>query len=91
MKTAAIHPQPITAVQVLFALGHCLTLCALYALQHTAQAFGAAERLTLRACDWLAARHNFADQDSPVYLSGWQYLGTGALVIACALLLAIRW
>ena len=91
MKTITPHPNPITITQVLTAFGQCIILCALYALQHMAAAFAASERQTLCACDWLNTRHNFADKDEPVVMSGWQYVGLGALVLAGVLLLTIKW
>ncbi len=91
MKATTAHPHPITIAQVLTAFGQCLILCALYALQHMAAAFAAAERQTLRACDWLDSHHNFADKDDPVVMSGWQYVGIGALALAGVLLLTIKW
>ena len=81
----------VTAADVLRTLGKCIAIIALYALQRTAEGLGLAQRLMLRACQWLNSRHNFTDNEDPVILTGWQYLGVGALCFVVGLALSIRW
>lgn len=90
--TAATPTAPqVSASEVVRSFGKCLTLCALYVLQRMAKAFGMAQRAALRACQWLNTRHNFTDQEEPVIMTGWQYLGFGVLVVFVSMVLSIKW
>jgi len=80
----------ITGADVLRALSRCAIVCALYALQFLARVFRKAYALTLVACRWLNSRHNFTDEDDPVYMTGWQYLGFGVVVCLACIALSIR-
>ena len=78
--TTPTAPQ-VSASDVARALGRSFVLCLVYVLQCMAQAFGLAQRATLCVCQWLNSRHNFTDQEDPVIMTGWQYLGFGVLVM----------
>lgn len=39
---------------------------------------------------WLNSRHEYGNEEGSITLTGWQYLGMGALTIAAMLLLSIR-
>lgn len=90
MKTTATAPT-ISIADVLRAIGKCAALCTLYALQRIAEGFGLAQRLALRACQWLNSHHNFTDKEDPVIMTGWQYLGMSAIVFVIGMFLSIRW
>lgn len=92
MKATTVTTTPnVTAADVLRTLGKCIAIIALYALQRMAEGIGLAQRLMLRACQWLNSRHNFTDKEDPVIMTGWQYLGVGALCFVVGLALSIRW
>ena len=91
MKTTTATPQNITAAAVVRALPQCLTLAATYGAQRTAAAWIAANRVTLAVCQWLNSRHNFTDEEDPVIMTGWQYLGFGVVVTFIAMVLCINW
>ncbi len=92
MKATTVTTAPnVTAADVLRTFGKCIALCLLYALQRTAQGLGLAQRLMLRACQWLNSRHNFTDKEYPVIMTGWQYLGFGVIVFVVGIVLSIRW
>lgn len=88
--TTPTAPQ-VSASEVVRSFGKCLTLCLLYALQCLAKGFGMAQRAALRACQWLNTRHNFTDQEEPVIMTGWQYLGFGVLVVVVSMVVSIKW
>lgn len=88
--TTPTAPQ-VSASDVARSLGKCLALCLMYVLQCIAQAFGMAQRATLSVCQWLNSRHNFTDQDDPVIMTGWQYLGFGVVVMFVAMIVCIKW
>lgn len=90
--TAATPTAPqVSASEVVRSFGKCLTLGIVYVLQRMAKAFGMAQRAALRACQWLNTRHNFTDQEEPVIMTGWQYLGFGVLVVFVSMVLSIKW
>lgn len=88
--TTPTAPQ-VSASDVARSFGKCLTLCLMYVLQCAAKAFGMAQRAALRACQWLNTRHNFADKEDSVIMTGWQYLGFGVLVMFVAMVLSVEW
>ena len=91
MKTTTATTQNITAAVVVRALAQCLTLAATYGAQRTAAALRAAHRVTISVCQWLNSRHNFTDEEDPVIMTGWQYLGFGVVVMFVAMVLCINW
>ena len=91
MKTTTATPQNITAAAVVRTLAQCLTLAATYGAQRTAAALRAAHRATIAVCQWLNSRHNFTDEEDPVIMTGWQYLGFGVLVMFVAMVMCIKW
>lgn len=91
MKTTTATTQNITAAAVVRAMAQCLTLAATYGAQRTAAALRAAHRATIAVCQWLNSRHNFTDEDDPVIMTGWQYLGFGVVVMFIAMVLCIEW
>lgn len=80
----------VTAADVLRTIGKCLAVIALYALQRIAGGLCWAQRIMLRACQWLNSRHNFADKEEPVLMTGWQYIGFAVLVLVVSMALSIR-
>lgn len=88
--TKPTAPQ-VSASDVARSLGKCLTLCLMYILQCIAQAFGMAQRAALNVCQWLSSRHNFTDEEDPVIMTGWQYLGFGVVVMFVAMVISIKW
>lgn len=90
MKTTTATPQNITAAAVVRALAQCLTISATYVAQRTAAALRAVRRASVAACQWLNSLHNFADEDEPVMMTGWQYLGFGALAMFVAMVISIK-
>ena len=91
MKTTTATTQNITAAAVLRALVQCLTLATIYGAQRTAAALRASYRATIAVCQWLNSRHNFTDEEDPVIMTGWQYLGFGVVVMFIAMLMCIEW
>nr|DAG48527.1 MAG TPA: hypothetical protein [Caudoviricetes sp.] len=93
MKATATTPTApqVSASDVARSLGKCFTLCLMYVLQCIAKAFGMAQRAALGMCQWLNTRHNFTDEEDPVIMTGWQYLGFGALVMVVATVISIKW
>lgn len=93
MKATATTPTApqVSASDVARSLGKCLTLCLMYVLQCMAKAFGFAQRATLCACQWLNTRHNFTDEEDPMIMTGWQYLGFGVVVMFVAAVISIKW
>lgn len=90
MVTKTIHSNNISFVEVLAALVEFFTLCALFIVQGTAKAAKMAGRFARISWRWLNTRHLFGDDSEAVTLTGWQYLGVGAVAIACFLLFAIK-
>lgn len=88
--TTPTAPQ-VSASDVVRSFGKCLTLCLVFVLQCAAAAFGMAQRAALHACQWLITRHNFTDEEDPVIMTGWQYLGFGTLVVLVAMVISIKW
>lgn len=88
--TTPTAPQ-VSASDVARSFCKCLTLCLMYVLQCVSKAFGLAQRAALRACRWLNTRHNFTDEEEPVIMTGWQYLGFSILVMFVAMVLSIKW
>ena len=88
--TTPTAPQ-VSASDVARSFGKCFTLCLMYVFQSMAKAFGLAQRAALRACQWLNTRHNFTDEEEPVIMTGWQYLGFSILVMFVAMVLSIKW
>lgn len=88
--TTPTAPQ-VSASDVARSLGKCLTLCLVYVLQCMAKAFVLAQRATLCVCQWLNSRHNFTNQEDPVIMTGWQYLGFGVLVMFVVMAVSIKW
>ena len=91
MKTTTATSQIITAAAVVRALAQSLTLAATYGAQRTAAALRASYRATIAVCQWLNSRHNFTDEEDPVIMTGWQYLGFGVVVMFIAMLMCIEW
>ena len=91
MKTTTATHQNITAAAVVRTLAQCLTLAATYGAQRTAAVWRAANRATIAVCQWLNSRHNFTDEEDPVIMTGWQYLGFGVLVMFVAMVMCIKW
>lgn len=93
MKATVTTPTApnVSASDVARSFGKCLTLCLVFALQCMAAVFGMAQRAALHACQWLNTRHNFADEEDPVTMTGWQYLGFGVLVMFVAMVISIKW
>lgn len=81
----------VSASDVARSFGRSLVLCLMYVLQCVAKAFGMAQRAALHACQWLNTRHNFTDEEAPVIMTGWQYLGFGVLVMFVAMVISIKW
>lgn len=88
--TTPTAPQ-VSAADVARSLGRCAALCLVYVLQIIAQALSLGQRAALGVCQWLNSRHNFTDQEDPVIMTGWQYLGFGALVMFVAMVVSIKW
>lgn len=89
--TTTPPPPQVSASDVVQSFGKCLTLCLMFVLQCAAAAFGMAQRAAMHACQWLNTRHNFADKEEPVIMTGWQYLGFSVLVMFVAIVLSIKW
>lgn len=89
MATIAANNN-ITSREVLEALAKCLTLCALFISQGTTKTARTAGRFACIAWRWLNTRHVFGDDSEAVTLSGWQYLGVGAVALAFFLLFSVR-
>lgn len=81
----------VSASDVARSFGKCLVLCLMFLLQSMAKAFGLAQRAVLSVCQWLNSRHNFTDQEDPLIMTGWQYLGFGVLVMFVAMVVSIKW
>lgn len=90
MEAKTIHSSNISFVEVLAALVEFFTLCALFLIQGTAKTAKTAGRYARIAWRWLNTRHLFGDDSEAVTLTGWQYLGVGAIALSCFLLLAIK-
>ena len=91
-KTVTTPTAPdVSAADVARSFGKCLALGLVYVLQSMAKAFGVAQRAALGACLWLNSRHNFTDEDDPVIMTGWQYLGFGVVVMFVAMAASIKW
>lgn len=88
--TTPTAPQ-VSAADVTKSLGRCAALCFVYVLQIIAQALSLAQRAALGVCQWLNSRHNFTDEEAPVIMTGWQYLGFGVLVMVVAMVASIKW
>ena len=93
MKATVTTPTApnVSALDVARSFGKCLVLCLMFLLQCMAKAFGLAQRVVLSVCQWLNTRHNFTDQEDPLIMTGWQYLGFGALVMFVATVISIKW
>lgn len=89
MATIAANNNIISR-EVLEALAKCLTLCALFISQGTAKTVKTAGRFARIAWRWLNTRHLFGDDSEAVTLTGWQYLGVGAVALAFFLLFSVR-
>ena len=89
METKTIHNSNISFVEVLVALVEFFTLCALFIIQGTVKTARMAKRAARIAWRWLNTRHLFGDDSEAVTLTGWQYLGVGAVALAFFLLLSI--
>lgn len=90
METKTIHSDNISFVEVLAALVEFFTLYALFIVQGTAKTAKTAGKVSRIAWRWLNTRHLFGDDSEAVTLTGWQYLGVGAVTIAFFLLFAIK-
>lgn len=88
--TTPTAPQ-VSASDVARALGRSLALCLVYVLQTIAKALDLAQRAALGVCQWLNTRHNFTDEEDPVIMTGWQYLGFGVLVMFVVMAVSIKW
>ena len=88
--TTSTAPQ-VSAADVARSFGRCAVLCLVYVLQIVAKALDFAQRAALGVCQWLNSRPNFTDQEVPVIMTGWQYLGFGTLVMFVAMIVSIKW
>ena len=89
METETIRSSKIALSEVRAARVEFFSLCALFIIQgtvKTARTAGRAARIALR---WLNTRHVFGDDSEAVTLTGWQYLGVGAVALAFFLLFSI--
>lgn len=93
MKATVTTPTApdVSAADVARSLGKSMVLCLVYVLQCIAKAFGMAQRAALGVCQWLNSRHNFTDQEDPLIMTGWQYLGFGVVVMFVAMVISIKW
>lgn len=93
MKAIVTTPTApdVSAADVARSLGRCLALCLMFLLQCMAKAFGLAQRAVSSVCQWLNTRHNFTDQEDPLIMTGWQYLGFGVMVMFVAMVISIKW
>ena len=89
METKTIHNSNISFAEVLAALVEFFTLCSLFIIQGTAKTARTAGRAARIALRWLNTRHVFGDDSEAVTLTGWQYLGVGAVALAFFLLFSI--
>ena len=89
METKTIHNSNISFAEVLAALVEFFTLCALFIIQGTAKTARTVGRAARIAWRWLNTRHIFGDDSEAVTLTGWQYLGVGAVALAFFLLFSI--
>lgn len=89
METKTIHKSDISFVEVLTALVEFFILCALFIIQGTAKTARTAGKAARIAWRWLNTSHLFGDDSEAVTLTGWQYLGVGAVALAFFLLLSI--
>ena len=89
METKTIHNSNISFIEVLAALVEFFTLCALFIIKCIAQTAKTGYRCARIAWRWLNTRHLFGDDSEAVALTGWQYLGVGAVALAFFLLLSI--
>ena len=89
METKTIHNSNISFIEVLAALVEFFTLCALFLIQVTSKTARTAWRAARIALRWLNTRHVFGDDSEAVTLTGWQYLGVGAVALAFFFLLSI--
>ena len=89
METKTIHNSNISFIEVLAALVEFFILCALFIIQGTAKTARTAWRAARIALRWLNTRHIFGDDSEAVTLTGWQYLGVGAVAFAFFLLFSI--
>nr|DAO96356.1 MAG TPA: hypothetical protein [Caudoviricetes sp.] len=90
MEAKTIHNSNISFIEVLAALVEFFTLCALFLIQGIIKAARMAGRFARIAWRWLNTRHLFGDDSEAVTLTGWQYLGVGAIALSFFLLLAIK-
>ncbi len=93
MKATATTPTApqVSASDVAKSLGRCAALCLVYVLQTIARALDLAQRAALGVCQWLNSRHNFTDEEDPVIMTGWQYLGFSVVVMFVSLVISIKW
>lgn len=89
--TATPTAPQVSAADVARAAGKCAALCLEYAQQGIARGLGVAQRAALGMRQWLSSPHNFADKEEPVTLTGWQFLGFGALVMVASVVISIQW
>ena len=89
METKTIHNSTISFIEVLAALVEFFILCALFIIQGTVKTARTAWRAARIALRWLNTRHVFGDDSEAVTLTGWQYLGVGAVALAFFLLFSI--
>lgn len=88
--TKPTAPQ-VSAADVVKSIGRCAALCLVYVLQTIAKALDLVQRAALSVRLWLSRRHNFTDEEDPVIMTGWQYLGFGVVVMFIAMVLCINW
>lgn len=88
--TTQTAPQ-VSAADVAKSLGRCAALCLVYVLQTIAKALDLAQRAALGVCQWLNTRHNFTDEEDPIIMTGWQYLGFGMVIMFVAMVISIKW
>uniref|UniRef100_UPI00402A58E8 hypothetical protein n=1 Tax=Alloprevotella sp. TaxID=1872471 RepID=UPI00402A58E8 len=91
--TATTTPtaSQVSAADVARSLGRCAALCLVYVLQTIVKALDLAQRAAMGVCQWLNSRHNFTDEEDPVIMTGWQYLGFGVVVMFVATIVSIKW
>lgn len=88
--TTPTAPQ-VSAADVARSLGRCAAFCLVFVLQTIAKALDLAQRAALGVCQWLNTRHNFTDEEDPVIMTGWQYLGFGVVVMFVTMVISIKW
>ena len=88
--TRPTAPQ-VSASDVARSISRCTALCLVYIQQTIDKVLDLAQRAAMSVCQWLNSRHNFADENEPIIMTGWQYLGFGVVVMLVAMVMCIEW